>query len=61
MPRIPAADTDANFVMTGPGGIVEVQGTAEGVPFSEEQFAELMALAKKGIAELVDLQKLAVA
>ena len=47
--------------MTGKGGIVEVQGTAEGEPFSEEQFAALMALAKKGIQRLVDLQKMAVA
>lgn len=51
------ADTDANFVMTGSGGIVEIQGTAEGAPFSEENFAELMRLAKQGIGELVSLQK----
>lgn len=50
------AETDANFVMTGKGGIVEIQGTAEGEPFSEEEFAALMTLAKKGIAELVELQ-----
>ena len=56
-----AADADANFVMTGTGGIVEVQGTAETVPFSQEGFDQLMALAKKGIAELVSLQKLTVA
>src|SRR6187431_148656 len=56
-----AAGTDANFVMTGGGGLVEVQGTAEREPFSEEQFAALMALAKKGINRLVDLQKMAVA
>ncbi|MHB2166558.1 ribonuclease PH [Alsobacter sp. R-9] len=55
-----AAETDANFVMTGTGGIVEVQGTAEGKPFSEEQFLALMALARKGIGRLVELQKLAV-
>jgi len=54
------ADTDANFVMNGTGGIVEVQGTAEGDPFSPEQFDELMALAKKGIGELVELQKLTI-
>jgi len=54
------ADADANFVMTGAGGIVEVQGTAEGDPFSQEQFDELMRLAKKGIGELVELQKLTV-
>lgn len=50
------AETDANFVMTGKGGIVEIQGTAEGEPFSEEEFAALMILAKKGIGELVELQ-----
>ncbi len=52
-----AADTDANFVLTGAGGIVEVQGTAEGEPFSEAQFLELMALAKQGIRRLTALQR----
>ena len=56
-----AADADANFVMTGAGGIVEVQGTAETTAFSQEQFDDLMRLAKKGIGELVQLQKLTVA
>jgi ribonuclease PH len=55
-----SAGTDSNFVMTGKGGIVEIQGTAEGAPFSEAEFLELMALARKGINKLVDLQKLAV-
>jgi RNase PH len=55
------ADTDANFVMTGSGGIVEVQGTAETEAFSQEQFDALMALARCGIAQLVELQKLTVA
>jgi ribonuclease PH len=54
------ADTDANFVMTGAGKIVEVQGTAEKDPFSEEQLLALLALARKGVAKLVDLQKMAV-
>ncbi|MAA97318.1 MAG: ribonuclease PH [Stappia sp.] len=54
------ADTDANFVMTGAGGIVEIQGTAEGTPFSEDEFAALMGLAKTGIARLVDFQKMAI-
>ena len=54
------ADTDANFVMTGAGGIIEIQGTAEKTPFTEQQFLELLALARKGIGKLVDLQKMAV-
>lgn len=54
------AAADANFVMTGSGGIVEVQGTAETVPFSQESFDELMSLARKGIGELLQLQKLTV-
>jgi ribonuclease PH len=54
------ADTDANFVMTGDGRIVEVQGTAEKEPFSEEQLLALLALARKGVGKLVDLQKMAV-
>jgi ribonuclease PH len=56
-----SAGTDANFVLTGAGGIVEVQGTAEGEPFTEAAFLELMALARKGIGELVDLQRSAIA
>ncbi len=55
------AGTDANFVMTGRGGIVEIQGTAEGEPFSEAMLHELLVLAKQGISDLVALQKLAVA
>lgn len=51
------AETDANFVMTGSGGLIEVQGTAEGAPFSEAQFLQLMALARQGIGDLVALQK----
>jgi ribonuclease PH len=54
------AETDANFVMTGSGHLVEVQGTAERKPFTEEQLLTLLALARKGIAKLIDLQKLAV-
>lgn len=56
-----SAETDANFVMTGSGGIVEIQGTAEGAPFSEDEFSSLMSLAKNGIAQLVDLQKQTIA
>jgi ribonuclease PH len=54
------AGTDCNFVITGNGGLVEVQGTAEGTPFTETEFAELMALAKQGCAELVALQQKAI-
>jgi ribonuclease PH len=56
-----SADTDANFVLTGDAGIVEIQATAEGVAFSEERFFELLRLARKGIGELVALQERAVA
>jgi len=55
------AHTDANFVMTGSGGIVEIQATAEGEPFSEGRFNELLTLARKGVSELVELQKAAIA
>jgi len=51
------ASTDANFVITGTGGMVEIQATAETAPFSEEEFSAMLALARKGIAELVALQK----
>ncbi len=54
------ADTDANFVMTGSGKIIEVQGTAEKEPFSEEQLLALLALARKGTGKLIELQKMAV-
>jgi len=55
------AETDANFVMSGNGNIVEIQATAEKTPFSEDQFLALLALARKGVGKLVDLQKMAVA
>ena len=55
-----AAETDANFVMTGSGGIVEVQGTAEGAPFSRTEFDTLCDMASSAIAQLVDLQKQAI-
>ena len=50
-------DTDMNVVMTGSGGFVEVQGTAEGAPFSRTEMDQLLALADQGIRELVRLQK----
>ncbi len=59
-PEDSKAQADANFVLTGDGGIVEVQGTAEDKPFSESQFLELMTLAKKGVGELARLQRLAI-
>ena len=52
-----AAEADANFVFTGSGSIVEVQGTAEQRPFSEEKLLELLALARRGIIELIGLQR----
>ncbi len=54
------AETDANFVMTGAGGLVEVQGSAEGAPFSEADLLKMMALARAGIRYLVALQKEAI-
>ncbi|WP_298832558.1 ribonuclease PH [uncultured Piscinibacter sp.] len=54
-----ACDTDMNVVMTAEGGYVEVQGTAEGVPFTHAEMAKLLALADKGIRELVLAQKAA--
>ena len=51
------AEADANFVLTGRGGIVEIQGTAEHDPFSEAQFLELLALAKGATADLVRHQR----
>jgi len=51
-----AAETDANFVMTGKGGIVEIQGTAEEEAFSREELNQMMDLASAGIADLVKLQ-----
>ncbi len=55
-----AAETDANFVMTGKGSLVEVQATAEAAVFDDDQLLSLLALAKVGIARLVELQKAAV-
>jgi ribonuclease PH len=54
-------DTDMNVVMTGSGGFVEVQGTAEGTPFARAELDRLLTLATKGIAELVAMQKEALA
>lgn len=54
-----ACDTDMNVVMTGEGGIIEVQGTAEGAAFSRAELDQLLSLAENGIKELVQLQKAA--
>ena len=51
------AQTDANFVITSTGGLVEVQGTAERTPFSEAEFLALLALARQGVAQLHALQR----
>ena len=56
-PEDSGCDTDMNIVMTGSGGIVEVQGTAEGAPFSRAELDALLALAQDGIGEIVTLQK----
>jgi ribonuclease PH len=55
------AHTDANFVMTGLGGLVEVQGSAEGAPFTEDELIRMLALARNGVRQLVAMQKAAVA
>lgn len=55
-----AAEADANFVFTGSGGIVEIQGTAERIPFSETRFLEMLALARKGVEQLLALQRQAI-
>lgn len=56
-----AADTDMNVVMTENGKMIEIQGTAEGEPFSHEELMDLLAVAKKGIADIVEAQKAALA
>ena len=60
-PEDAEAGTDGNFVMTGDGQMIELQASAEGATFSKDQFGELMALADKGVAELVAAQKAATA
>jgi len=54
-----ACDTDMNIVMTGAGGFVELQGTAEGAPFSRDQMDALVALGERGIRKLIAAQKAA--
>ncbi len=52
-----ACETDMNVVRTGAGGYVEIQGTAEGAPFSETQMAAMLELAQRGITRLIEMQK----
>jgi ribonuclease PH len=56
-PEDSSADTDMNVVMGNDGGIIEIQGTAEAEPFTEEEFAAMLKLAKQGIADLHRLQQ----
>ncbi len=60
-PEDSTAETDMNVVMGEDGGFIEIQGTAEGAPFTEDQFNAMLSLAKKGIADLVRVQKFALA
>jgi ribonuclease PH len=55
------AETDANFVLTGSGGLVEIQATAEVAVFSQDELSAMLALAQQGVAELIALQKAALA
>jgi ribonuclease PH len=55
------AETDANFVITGSGGLVEIQATAEVAVFSPDELTAMLTLAQKGVADLVALQKAALA
>jgi ribonuclease PH len=58
-PEDSKAETDANFVLTGTGGIVEIQATAEGAPFDEATFAQMLSLARQGTGALAALQRAA--
>lgn len=60
-PEDSSAETDMNVVMTDAGGFIEVQGTAEAAPFSQNEMMAMMALARSGIEELIELQKKALA
>jgi ribonuclease PH len=60
-PEDSVAETDMNVIMTSKGGFVEVQGTAEGKPFTPDELAKMLAVAKEGIDQLLELQKSALA
>lgn len=59
--KISTAETDANFVITGSGGLVEIQATAEVAVFSQDELSTMLALARSGVEQLVQLQKAALA
>ena len=56
-PEDSAAETDMNVVMTSKGGVIEVQGTAEGEAFEQDELDAMLALARKGLNEIFALQK----
>jgi ribonuclease PH len=60
-PEDSTAETDMNVVMNSVGGFIEVQGTAEAAPFTDEELQQMLALAKRGIADLVRVQQMALA
>ena len=60
-PEDSSAETDMNVVMAEDGGFIEVQGTAEGQPFSEDEFTAMISLAKQGVTSLNNIQKMALA
>lgn len=59
-PEDSGCDTDMNVIMTGAGGFVELQGTAEGAPFTKAEMQQLVMIAEQGIAQLIALQKRAI-
>jgi ribonuclease PH len=59
-PEDSTAETDMNVIMTDKGGFIEVQGTAEGEAFQQEEFDSMLALARKGITEIFALQEAAI-
>jgi ribonuclease PH len=56
-PEDSTSDVDMNIVMTGSGNLIEVQGTAEGEPFSQDSLLDLLALARQGINQLMEAQR----
>ena len=60
-PEDSTAETDMNVIMTDQGGFIEIQGTAEGAPFVQEELDNMLVLAKQGIEQLFEIQKAALA